>query len=72
MQDEYRTRAKVGEDGRLTLEHLPFAAGDEVEVTISPRAADAAGPTFGTLKGTVQHYGEPMEPVEEHEWDVLE
>jgi hypothetical protein len=71
MQDDYRTRAKVGEDGRLTLEQLPFAAGDEVEVTISPRAAEAAGPTFGALQGTVQQYDEPMEPVEEHEWDVL-
>lgn len=49
MQDEYRVRARVAEDGKITLENLP-----------------------GSLKGNLHHYDEPMEPVAEHEWDVLE
>jgi hypothetical protein len=36
MQDEYRTRARVGADGKLTLKGLPFAAGEQVKIIVLP------------------------------------
>ncbi len=34
MDQPYRTHAQVSEDGTLILSNLPFAAGEEVEVTL--------------------------------------
>jgi hypothetical protein len=60
MQDEYRVRARVAEDGKLTLENLPFSAGEEVKVTVSRASADNSRPLGGSLKGNLTHYEEPM------------
>jgi hypothetical protein len=38
----YETSATVEDRGRLLLDGLPFAAGTEVEVVISPKAVDPA------------------------------
>lgn len=34
MQTYYRVRGHVAEDGSLTVEHTPFAAGQKVEVIV--------------------------------------
>lgn len=34
MQTHYRVRGHVAEDGSLTVENTPFAAGQEVEVIV--------------------------------------
>jgi hypothetical protein len=34
MEEPYRTRAHVSEHGTLVLSNLPFAAGEQVEVTL--------------------------------------
>lgn len=60
MQSVYRARARVGEHGELILENLPFTPGERVEVTIVRAGASESDPP------------QPMEPVTEHEWDVLE
>ena len=39
---DYQTRATVAADGTLNLTNLPFADGEEVEVSIRPRPAPAA------------------------------
>jgi hypothetical protein len=62
MDQPYRTHAHVSENGTLVLSNLPFAAGEQVEVTLraetSPEEqpvleADALG-VLETLMGTVQ------------------
>jgi hypothetical protein len=64
MQKSYRTRARLEHDGRLVLSNLPFPPGTRVEVTV--RAADESPQASGTANPA------EMEPVMEHEWDVLE
>jgi hypothetical protein len=59
------------EDGRLSLEELPFRAGEAVEVIVLP--ASNAGTQSGKrpLHGMVLHYEDPTEPVAAEEWDAL-
>jgi hypothetical protein len=33
----YSIKTKLTETGKLTLDHLPFQKGDEIEITIIPR-----------------------------------
>lgn len=40
MPQEYRTHVQVDEDGKLTLENLPFA-GEAVEVIVRPDMKEA-------------------------------
>jgi hypothetical protein len=63
MHRSYRTRARLEQDGTLVLKNLPFPPGTRVEVTV--RAADESAHA-GTANSA------EMEPVMEHEWDVLE
>ncbi|HST62325.1 MAG TPA: hypothetical protein VLK84_26715 [Longimicrobium sp.] len=62
MSLPYRTHAHVSEDGTLVLSNLPFAAGEQVEVTLRTEPsteeqpapeADALG-VLEKLMGTVQ------------------
>ncbi len=56
-------------DGILTLENLPFRAGDVVEVTVRAKA-DTAGPERRlTLRGTPVSYVAPFEPVAADDWE---
>jgi hypothetical protein len=64
MHRSYRTRARLEQDGRLILTNLPFPPGTRVEVTV--RAADESPQAGGTPNPA------EVEPVMEHEWDVLE
>lgn len=65
--EAYRTRVQMGEDGSLTLNDLPFQAGDAVEVIVFRDALDQHYP----LRGTPLHYVDPFEPVAEGDWEVL-
>jgi len=69
MHRSYRTRASLEEDGALVLKNLPFPPGTRVEVTV--RAADASAQAGEAPHGSSSS-AEMMEPVVEHEWDVLE
>jgi hypothetical protein len=68
MQRSYRTRARLEQDGTLILRNLPFPPGTRVEVTV--RAADESMQAGEAPHGTANPA--EMEPVMEHEWDVLE
>jgi hypothetical protein len=57
------------EDGKLALEHLPFRAGQVVEVIILANPAPA--PVAPSLRGAVLRYDRPTEPVAEADWDAL-
>lgn len=62
MDQPYRTHGHVSEDGTLVLSNLPFAAGEQVEVTLraEPSIEEQRVPegdalaVLETLIGTVQ------------------
>ncbi len=66
--------ATVQPGGKLTLEHLPFAEGDAVQVVIvrAPTATD--DPTEGgkyPLRGEPYTYIDPYEPAcDPEDWEV--
>lgn len=64
----YQLQAQVEESGKLTLENLPFAAGEMVEIIITP----VPQPTEESpLRGTVNFYKDPTAPVADGDWDAL-
>jgi hypothetical protein len=48
MEEPYRTHAHVSEDGTLILSNLPFAAGEQVEITLRAESSVEEQPA---LKG---------------------
>lgn len=71
MQTHYRARSQVAEDGSLTLENVPFAAGQEVEVILLAELEAADDQDRYPLRGTVLKYIDPLKPVAEDDWDAL-
>jgi len=65
----HREETVLSEDGKLILDHLPFRAGQAVEVFVLPVGA-GKGPT-DSLQGTVIRYDRPIDPVADADWDVL-
>ena len=77
----HKVEVVLTEDGTLTLQGLPFHAGDAVEVIIletktsQPQAQHL--PQSGTnpypLRNTQPyHYDDPTEPVALEDWEVLQ
>ena len=64
----HRIEVVLSEDGKLSLDRLPFRAGQVVEVIVLPVAAPVAA---FSLHGAVIRYDRPTEPVAEADWDVL-
>jgi hypothetical protein len=54
MTPAHRTEAVLSEDGKLSLDNLPFRAGQAVEVIVRPAARPAA----------------PTDPVADTDWDA--
>ncbi|MBY0521754.1 MAG: hypothetical protein K2R98_00055 [Gemmataceae bacterium] len=69
MTPAHRIEAVLAEDGKLTLDRLPFRAGQAVEVLLQPIAT--LDPAARSIRGTVIRYDRPTEPVAETEWDAL-
>ena len=70
MPTEHRTEITLNENGVLSLSGLPFRAGETVEVIVhSKNAEHTDGPT--ALKGMVQRYDHPFDPVAAEDWDAL-
>ena len=59
----HRLETAFTENGKLSLENLPFKKGDEVEVIILERSPSKIVNDPYPLKGTVIHYDNPLEPV---------
>jgi hypothetical protein len=69
MTPAHRIEAVLAEDGKLLLDHLPFRAGQAVEVIVLPAARSTApGPA---LRGTVLRYDQPTAPVAEDDWGAV-
>ena len=60
-----RIETTLTQDGTLTLEHLPFQAGETVEVIVLPHTSHAPSQDRYALLGTPVDYEEPTEPVAE-------
>ncbi|MBV9122068.1 MAG: hypothetical protein JO112_01750 [Planctomycetes bacterium] len=69
MTTVHRIEAVLSEDGKLVLDHLPFLAGQAVEVIVLP--ASRSIPPTHPLKGTVLQYDELTGPVAEADWEAL-
>jgi hypothetical protein len=68
MTPAHRVEAVLAEDGKLSLDRLPFRAGQTVEVIVLPAAQS---PPPGTpLRGTVLRFDRPTDPVDDAEWGV--
>jgi hypothetical protein len=70
MTPAYRIEAVLSEDGKLLLDHLPFRAGQAVEVIVLPVTRPA--PPGHALQGTVLRYDQPTAPVAEADWGALQ
>lgn len=62
---------KLTEDGKLTLNDLPFHAGETVEVIVVSHSSGAKSADSYPLRGKPVRYIEPTEPVAEEDWEAL-
>ncbi len=69
----YRIETALTENGKLSLQNLPFKKGDEVKVIILERSSSKTISDSHTLKGRVIRYDNPFEPATSAEdWEVLQ
>ncbi len=66
----HRVETTLTQDGTLTLDHLPFHAGELAEVIVLPHAAAPLPTDRYPLRGTPVRYEQPTEPVAEPEWEA--
>jgi hypothetical protein len=67
----HRIEVVLIEDGKLSLDNLPFRAGQAVEVLVLP-APRPGIPTEHPLRGMVLRYDQPTAPVADADWDALQ
>jgi len=66
----HRIKTTVQPDRSVTLEKLPFTAGQPVEVTVLPIQVPPAVKDRYPLRGMPIQYSDPTEPVAETEWEA--
>jgi len=62
---------KLQSDGTLTLENLPFQAGQTVEVIVLPYPVAPGEEKPYPLRGIPVRYDRPTESVAEEDWEAL-
>jgi hypothetical protein len=72
MTPAHRVETVLTEDGKLSLEQLPFRAGQSVEVIVLPVPSPSPAPMAHPLRGSVIRYDRPTEPVAVADWGVLQ
>lgn len=72
MVKAHKIETKLSANGTLTLENLPFQAGEEVEIIILERRPQHSNTNLYPLRGKVIRYDEPTEPVAVEDWEVLQ
>ncbi len=70
MTSAHHAETVLTEDGKLSLDHLPFRAGQAVEVIVVPVTRPTLGPH--PLRGTVIRYDDPTAPVADADWSALQ
>lgn len=66
----HRIETTLSEDGTLTLNHLPFHAGEAVEVIVLPHAGANQPQDRYSLRGMPVHYIDPHSSVAAEDWDA--
>lgn len=67
----HRVETTLTQNGTLTLEGLPFRAGDAVEVIVQTNLSPVPSQNRYPLRGTPIHYPNPTDPVAEQDWEAL-
>jgi hypothetical protein len=67
----HRIETTLTQNGTLTLDHLPFQAGEAVEVIVLPTPPSSPPHDRYSLRGTPVEYQEPTEPMAEQDWEAL-
>ena len=68
----HRVETMLTQDGLLTLDHLPFKAGENVEVIVLTNPLARSDEDRYALYGTVTRYEDPFEPAAaEADWEIL-
>lgn len=69
----HRIETALTENGKLSLQNLPFKKGDEVEIIILDRSSSKNITDSYPLRGTVIRYDDPFEPAASAEdWEALQ
>jgi hypothetical protein len=69
--NSHRIKTALTENGKLSLQNLPFKKGDEVDIIILQQNSSTINPDAYSLKGTVIHYEDPFEPaIAPEEWNA--
>jgi len=67
----HRIEKTLTQNGTLTLDHLPFQAGETVEVIVFPNPLPPLSSDPYSLRGTPIQYQDPMGSVAEQDWEAL-
>ena len=59
----HRIETALTENGKLSLQNLPFKKGDEVEIIVLERSSSKNISDSHPLRGTVIRYDDPFEPA---------
>ena len=70
MANEFHLETVVKQDGQLHLDHLPYRAGETVEVTVRSISNENDPTAANPLQATVLRYDNPTEPVAKDEWSA--
>lgn len=69
--NSHRIKTAITENGKLSLQNLPFKIGDEVEIIIQQQKTKTIDSEAFPLQGTVLRYEEPFESaISPEEWNV--
>jgi hypothetical protein len=68
----YRIETTLQKDGTLILHHLPFQAGESIEIIILARSPEVQPSSRYPLRGASVQYNEPTEPVAQLDWEAIE
>jgi hypothetical protein len=69
MVQAYCVDRKVGEDGKLVLDDLPFQPGEAVQIIILP-APQPPSENRHALRGTILKYIDPFKPIADDDWEA--
>lgn len=68
MSSTLRIQKVLTEDGKIWLDHLPYRAGQSVEITLCESSTIYSPPI--DLQNKILEYIDPTEPVAADEWEV--
>ncbi|MEO6906282.1 MAG: hypothetical protein ABI210_00175 [Abditibacteriaceae bacterium] len=64
----YRVETTIEKDGSLTLQLLPFQAGESIEVIVLPRVTEDSSTERYPLRGQPVQLIDPFEPLAQEDW----